>query len=202
MILYNLYSERRFIGSLSADEKADMDGLVEQVVRKEKDLKYYLNFFLIIFAAIGIPAIMVFFGLVTGPRYLIVAAFFASLFCIYGVWFFVTSLKVDYEYAALGSSLRFDRVIAKRRRKPIIKFDIKSASDFFRYTDEEMSKHKFSKVYRASAREFSEDNYVMVFRHEARGECAVIFTPSETMIEAIKPFFSAELKKKLYFNKK
>ena len=180
---------------------SNMGNLVEQLVPKQKDVKYWLNIFLIILAAVGLPGILVALSFITGVRYLIVAAFFVLLFCIYGVWFFVTSLRVDYEYACLGSVLRVDRIIARRRRKPLIKFDIKSVSDFFRYDDREMGSRKISKVYRASAKEFSEENYVLIFRHEARGECALIFTPNEQMLEAIKPYFSAELKKKLYFSK-
>ena len=178
-----------------------MDGLVEQVVRKEKDVKYHLNLVLIILAAIGIPAFLVLLSFLINVHYLIIVAFFALLFCLYGVWFFVSSLKVDYEYACLGTIMRFDRVIAKRRRKPIVKFDIKNITEFFRYSDEEMSKHKIKKVYRASAKEFSEDNYVAVFRHEARGKCAVIFTPNEEILEAMKPYFNNELKRQLFLNK-
>lgn len=176
--------------------------MVEQVVRKEKDVKYYLNVFLLVFAAIGLPGIFVLISFLTGVQYLIIVAFFILMFSLYGLWFFVSSLKVDYEYSCLGSSMRFDKVIAKRRRKPIVKFDIKSVSDFFPYDDKEMGKRKISKVYRASAKEFSEENYVAVFRHEARGECAVIFTPNDKILEAMKPFFSAEMKKKLFFSKK
>ncbi len=179
----------------------DNNVLTEQVVRRERNVKYYLNIFLIALGAIGIPAILVLIGILVNLHYMFMVAIFAFLFCIYGSWFFITSLRVDYEYACLQSTLRFDKIVAKRRRKPIVKFDIKSVTDFFRYSDEEMSKHKIAKVYRASAKEFSEDNYVAVFRHQARGECAVIFTPNEAMLEAIKPYFNADVKKKLFYNK-
>lgn len=178
-----------------------MENLVEQVVKKEKDFKYYLNICLLVLAALGIPGVFVMLSFITGVRYLIVVAFFLLLFSIYGLWWAITSLKVDYEYACLSSTLRIDKVIAKRRRKSIVKFDIKSVTNFFPYDDKEMGKRKIGKVFRASAKEFSEENYVMIFRHEARGECALIFTPNEKMLEAIKPFFSAEMKKKLYFGK-
>ncbi len=176
--------------------------LVEQVVHKEKDVKYRLNTFLIILAAVGIPGFFILLSFITGLHYLIVVAFFALLFCIYGLWFFISSLNVDYEYSCLGSVLRFDKIIAKRRRRPIVRFDIKSVTDFFSYDDKEMGKRKIAKVFRASAKEFSKENYVLVFRHDARGECAVIFTPNETMLNAIKPYFTPELKKKLYFSNK
>lgn len=176
--------------------------LIEQVVKKEKDVRYFLNLFLLILAAVGIPAILVLIGIWINLHYMFMVAFFASLFCIYGLWFFISSLRVDYEYACLLSTMRFDKIIAKRRRKPIVRFDIKSVSDFFRYSDQEMSKRRIKKIYRASAREFSEDNYVAVFRSEARGLCAVIFTPNEQILEAMKPYFNAELKKQLYLSKK
>lgn len=176
--------------------------LVEQVVKKEKDVKYYLNILLIILGAIGIPMFLVVLALLIDLHYLVVVAFFALLFCIYGAWFFISSLKVDYEYSCLGNTMRFDKVIAKRRRKPIIRIDLKSVTDFFPYSDEEMSKRRIGRVYRASAREFSEENYVLVFRSDERGKRVVIFTPNEKIIEAMKPHFSAELKKKLYFGKK
>ena len=178
------------------------NALVEQVVRKEKDVRYYLNVILIILCTLGIPAIFILISNLTGVQYWIIVAVFALMFSIYGAWFFISSLRVDYEYACLTNTMRFDKIISKRRRRPIVKFDIKSVTDFFPYDDKEMSKHKLSKVFHASAKEFSKDNYVMVFPHAARGECAVIFTPNEELLEAIRPFFSAELKKKLYFSRK
>lgn len=179
-----------------------MNELHEQVVPKAKTAKYGFKVALIIAGAVGIPALLVCLSFITGLMYLIVAAFFASLFCIYGVWFFFTSLRVEYEYAFLSSTLRVDKVIAKRRRRKIIKLDVKSIDDFFPYNDEEMGSRKFKKIYRACAYEFSEDNYVACFRYEGRGNCALIFTPNEDFINAMKPYFSAELKKKLFLNSK
>ena len=176
----------------------DMNELVEQLVRKSKNARYYMNAFLIVLAAIAIPATLIAFAYITGPAYLAYVALFAAMFCIYGVWFFITSMKIDYEYAFLKSTLRIDKIIARRRRKPVIKIDVKSFDDFFRYSDEEMSKRKFSRIIRAVDNEFSEDNYVATFHSEARGKSAIIFSPDENFIEAMKPYFSGELRRKLF----
>ncbi len=176
--------------------------LVEQVVPKRKGAKYRLNIFLIIFAAIAIPGTFVALAYITGIAYLIYIALFALMFCIYGVWFFVTSLRVEYEYSFLPSILRIDKVIARRKRRPVVKVDVKILDDFFPYTDAEMSRQRFAKVYHAGASEFSEENHVAVFRSEAKGKCAIVFTPNEQLVKAMKTHFNSELRRKLLLEKR
>lgn len=178
-----------------------MDSLVEQVVKKQKDVRYYINLGLIIFALIAIPATFIVLAYLVAA-YLIYVALFLLLFCIYGAWFLITSLRVEYEYAFLSSTLRIDRIINKRKRKPIVKVDVKTVDDIFPYTDEKMSAHKFTKVYRASATEFSPENYVISFHSEAKGRCAIIFTPNEELLAAMKPYFNNELRKQLFLEKR
>ena len=179
----------------------DNNTLIEQVVPKERNAQYGLKIALIILVALGIPAGFIAAALITRIAYLAVIGMFAILFCVYGAWFFITSLKVEYEYSFLSSTLRIDKIIAKRRRKPIVKVDVKQFDDFFRYSDEAMTAHRFNKVYRASCKEFSEDNYVASFRNEAKGKCAILFTPNEKLIEGMKPYFDNDLRKKLFLNK-
>lgn len=179
----------------------DNNTLIEQVVPKERNAQYGLKIALIILLALGIPATFIIIALITRIAYLAVIGMFAILFCVYGAWFFITSLKVEYEYSFLSSTLRIDKIIAKRRRKPIVKVDVKQFDDFFRYSDEAMTAHRFNKVYRASSKEFSEDNYVASFRNEAKGKCAILFTPNEKLIEGMKPYFDNDLRKKLFLNK-
>jgi hypothetical protein len=178
------------------------DALTEQLVRKKKDVKYYLNVFLIILAAIAIPATLIVFAYLTGPAYLVYLALFAAMFTIYGAWFFITSLRIDYEYAFLSSTLRIDRIIAKRRRKPVVKVDVKKLEDFFPYSDEAMSAIKPRRIFRAADNEFSAENHVAVYHDESKRLCAIIFTPNEEFISAMKPFFNNELKKKMMKEKR
>ena len=171
---------------------------VEQIVAKERGVKYYLNVTLIILAALAIPGILIALAYIINLPYLIYLALFAFLFCIYGVWFFITSLRVEYEYAFLSSVFRVDKVISKRKRRPVVKVDVKTLDDFFPYSDEKMSAKKFAKVYHVAAREFSPDNYVAVYHSEAKGRCAIVFTPNEKMLEAMKPYFNGNLRKQLF----
>lgn len=178
-----------------------MDNLIEQVVPKAKGAGYGVKIALIILIAIGIPATLVVIAKLTGIAYLAVIAGFVLLFTAYGAWYFITSLKVEYEYSFLSATLRIDKIIAKRRRRPIVKVDVRKFDDFFRYDDKEMTRHQFNKVYRASTKEFSEENYVAAYHDEAKGKCAILFTPNDKLLEEMKPYFNNELRKKLFLNK-
>lgn len=175
-----------------------MDNLVEQVVKRQKNTKYYLNIVLIILVAIMIPVTLVILALTLEQAYLIYIAFFVSLFCIYGAWYFITSLNIEYEYSALGGTFRVDKIIAKRNRKNIIKLDIKEIDDMFKYSDDEMSKRTFSKIYNAGGVDYSGDNYVATFISEAKGKCAIVFSPKEKTLDALRPYLKREIVKNIF----
>ena len=179
-----------------------MDNLIEQVVPKKRDTGYVIRIIIIILIAVGLPAVLILIAELTKTAYLAIIALFLLLFCIYGAWYFITSQNVEYEYSFLSSVLRIDRIIAKRKRKPVVKIDVKRLDDLFPYTDSEMNKRKFNKVYHASAEEFSEKNYVACYHDEAKGKCAIIFTPNEKLLEEMSHYFGNELRKKLFVNQK
>ncbi|MBQ2971176.1 MAG: hypothetical protein IJE16_01345 [Ruminococcus sp.] len=179
-----------------------MDILVEQVVKREKNPKYYVNIFLIIIGAIMIPVTIFALAMILKQAYVIYIALFVGLFCIYGAWMFITGLNIEYEYSSLGGTFRVDKIIAKRNRKNVIKLDIKTIDDIFKYSDDEMSKRSFNKIYNLGATDYSEDNFVFTFHSEAKGKCAVVFSPKEKTLEGIRPYLKHDVARKLYLSKK
>ena len=178
-----------------------MDNLVEQVVKREKNSKYYMNIVLIILVAVLIPLSLIALALIIKQAYIIYIALFSGLFCIYFAWLFITGLSIEYEYSSLGGTFRVDKIIAKRNRKNVLKLDVKMIDDIFKYSDSEMGKRKFHKVYNVGATDFSEDNYVFTFHSEAKGNCAVVFSPKEKTLEGIRPYLKHEVARKLYLSK-
>lgn len=175
----------------------DNSKLVEQVVKRQRNAKYWMNVFLILLAAIAIPLTLIVVSVLTDLHYLSLLALFVLLFCIYGAWFFISSLKVEYEYAFLSSTMRIDKIIAKRRRRKMIKLDVKQITDIFRFSDDEMTKRDFTKIYHAEGKEYDENNIVIAFNLEDKGSCAAIFTPNEEFISTMKPYCNYEIRKKL-----
>lgn len=178
-----------------------MDNLVEQVVKRKKNARYAMRVVLYVLAAILIPLTFVVIALVTMRGYFVTIGFFALCFCIYGLWFFISILNVDYEYAALGDVFKVDRIIAKRNRKKVVKVNMKNIDDIFRYSDSEMTKRRYKKVYNVGEQEFSDSNYVIEFNDERKGKCAIVFTPNEKTLESFKHHVKREITMKLFYNR-
>lgn len=175
-----------------------MDSLVEQVVKRKKSARYYLNIVLILFAMLAIPSIFILIAEIFKLAYFIYIALFVFFFCIYGAWYFISSLNIEYEYAILGSTFRVDRIIAKRKRKKVLKMDVKEFEELFKYDDKKMDKYHFTKVYSVGESDFSENNYVARFNSEAKGKCAIIFTPKEKLLNAMRPYLDRESVKNIF----
>ncbi len=180
----------------------DNSKLYEQVVPKARSPKHGMIVFLILLAMVAIPATIFTISIVAKIPYLNIVAVFVFLFCIYFAWYFITSLNVEYEYAFLSSTLRVDKVIAKRKRKKVVKLDVKRLDDFFPYSDKEMTKRNFTKVYHAATHDYSEENYVAAFHDEEKGKCALVFNPNEEFLEGMKPYFSADIRRNLFYAQK
>lgn len=178
-----------------------MDNLTEQVVVKKKNAKYRIRLIATIIIAVLIPLTIFILGLTIPFAYLVYISLFTIPFMIYGSWFFISSQKVDYEYALLGSSLNVAKIIAKRKRKLMLQTNIREFTDLFKYDDKKMGSMKLAKVYSAACEEFSEENYVACFHSEARGDCALIFSPDDRFLEAMKPYLNHDIRKKVYTNK-
>lgn len=175
-----------------------MDNLVEQLVKRKKGVRYYINMALILIVAILIPVTFVIIAEFTKRAYFIYIAFFTALFCIYGAWYFITSLSIEFEYAVLGSVFRVDKIIAKRRRKKVLKIDVKELDDVFKYSEKEMNSRSFTKIYYVGYSDYDEENYVASFNSEAKGRCAIVFSPKEKLLSAIKPYLKREIVSRLF----
>lgn len=178
-----------------------MDTLVEQVVRRDRTPRYTLNVVLIILIAAAVPAFFMVLGKLIERYYLVVIGLFLLLFAVYLAWYFITSLKFEYEYAVLGSTFRVDKVIAQRRRKKVLKLDIKEIDGIFFYSDEKMSALKLNKVYDVAARSYDEQNLVATFPAENGRKNAIVFCPKEKILTAMKPYFNREVALAVYRDK-
>ena len=178
--------------------RKNMDNLVEQVVKRSKDSKYFVKLFAIILSAILIPVTFMVLALVLVQGYLVTIGLFAAIVCVYGVWFFVSSLNVEYEYASLSGVFRVDKIIAKRNRKKVVKIHVKDIEEIFKYSDEQMSKRSFKKIYNVGKSDYSDDNYVLTFSLDSKRKSAVVFSPEDKMLESFKPYLKREVYKEFF----
>ena len=175
-----------------------MDNLVEQVVKKEKNFRYYINIILIILGAVLVPVTGCAIALIFTIPYMVHVSLFAALFCIYFAWYFISSLKVEYEYASFSGVFKVDKVIANRKRKKVVKVHLKDVDELFAYDDKVMAERSFKKVYGVSDDNYSKENYVMVFSLSKNNKRAIIFKPNEEMLKSFRVYLPREIARQLY----
>lgn len=94
---------------------------------------------------------------------------------VYGAWYFITAQNVEYEYSVTNSNITVDKVIAKRKRKRIVSFDIKKIEEMGKFDDKDYEKRKYDKLMFASASDFGADVYAAVFLLKNTGTACCSF---------------------------
>lgn len=174
-----------------------MDILCEQIVHKKQESRDVLYKLLIITGVIGIPAICILVGLITNIHYFFVVAFFLLLLCIYGAWYFWTSLKVDYEYSVFSDILTISKIIANRKRKNLVKLEIRTVDLIEKYNSDIHDNCIYEKVYTA-CKERYHDNYAVFFpTKDHKGKCMLIFSPNEKLLSEMKRYLRGDLRNKI-----
>lgn len=178
-----------------------MDTFIEQLVKKQKTLRDRLITVCILLCVVLLPLACVALAFITGVYYLIMVAFFVLIAAVYGAWYFITAQNVEYEYSVTNSNLTVDKVIAKRKRKRMISFDIKKIEEMGKFNEKNYEKQKYEKLLFASASDFGDDVYAAVFFVEKYGNCLLLFSPNEKVLEAMRPHLKREIVVDLFVKK-
>jgi hypothetical protein len=113
---------------------------------------------------------------------------------IYLCWYIVTGMSIEYEYILTNDDLDIDKIIAKRKRKRLISIKMSSFSDIAVLTNDNANAGDKTLVDCAGT-EFKA--YAVDFKHDKMGECRLVFTPSDDMLEAIVKVMPRPLRQKM-----
>ena len=118
-----------------------MDFMCEQVVRCNLGTKKIIYKLLILFLALAIPVVVVAIGMITQVYYCFIVAVFVALFSIYGVWFFWSELNIEFEYTVFSGELSISKVVANRKRKDVLKLDLRMVENIEKYQNQAKGGH-------------------------------------------------------------
>ncbi len=172
-----------------------MEGIIEELVKRQKTIKDYILEVLIIIA--GFVLTITLFALYTilpqaMPNF---AGSLLSTLCfvlIFGVWYGVYNLRlaqsIEFEYSFINGSVDIDKIIAKKKRKRVVSFDIKDAELMARIDDDE-----HNSVYKNTPQGVSVINCTapgngevyFVYVTEGNKRRLILISPSERMIEGL-----------------
>lgn len=179
-----------------------MDTVVEQIVKKAKTGRDTLIKILIIVGLLLIPFVFYGISIITNTPYFVIAGIFAFAFGVYGAWYFITSLKQEYEYCITNNNLTVDKIIAMRKRKIVLSIDVKTIEVFCKLKEFDYKSNKFNKEFFAGDEKDEDNLYACVLTTKKWGKCLLVFSPNEKIIKAMKPYLNKDIVLKLLYGKK
>lgn len=159
----------------------NMDGIREQLVKKEKSPSDGVKKIIIIVAAFMLAVVIVTIAGVFSHSWLILdIGIFLAIFIMWGGIFVAGNLNVEYEYSVVGSSLQIDKILNKRSRKTMCEINLRKAHAFCKGEHESDG----TAIYACG----DGDRYSIEYDDEKYGSTVLIFTPDDRTLEAIKPY--------------
>ena len=176
-----------------------MDSFTEQRVVRKNNSKHILKLIIYLLLIFTVPLAFLLMGLAgIGTRYFVVVAACLFFFAIYGSYYLVTGLYVEYEYAVTNSNITIDKITAKRSRKRIISVDIKKLDTLRKLKDSDAYKKSYKKVFTASVTEHGDDVYAAEMHLDKfGGDCLLLFSPDEKTFNTMKPYLRTNVKAEL-----
>jgi hypothetical protein len=122
-------------------------------------------------------------------------AFFFFILAVgagYGTYFLVTSSYVEYEYTFTNGELDVDKIIAKKKRTSLLSVEVRSFTDFGRYSDGLEESEDMTVVFATD--NVASKEYYADFDHKEYGITRLVFVPDERMLDNIRKFLPAKLR--------
>lgn len=179
------------------------DIFIEQLVKRKRTMRDRAVFIITIILVILIPATIMVLALNDLiMHYFAVLALFILLMGVWFIWFVRSHQNVEYEYQMVQDILVVSKIIAKRKRKELLKLDTHSIEKLAKGDDSEVNKIKFVRVVDAAADLSDEKNtYYAVYTQAGGGKRALFFDPNEKVLNAMKPYLRREIVLKLFYNR-
>ncbi|MCD8005888.1 MAG: hypothetical protein LUF29_02780 [Oscillospiraceae bacterium] len=98
---------------------------------------------------------------------------------IYLGYYLLGRLNVEYEYCVAGTSISVDKIIDRKKRKPLCSFDLRDATGFYH------SRKDQGDAVAYSVEGDDGDIYTIEFNEPQSGEIYLYFTPDEKTLDMI-----------------
>lgn len=155
-----------------------MDSFGEQLIAKKVTPADWAKRIAIVVGGVGIAAICLYMGFMTGFMLLLMIAV-GALFLM--VWL-LSGSSVEYEYIVTNTDLDIDKISGKRKRKRLITLKINQATDFGVY-DGSQGKDVQATVIATDAS--GVNAHYLICKHKTHGMTMLVFTPDDKMVELI-----------------
>lgn len=179
------------------------DIFIEQIVKRKRTMRDRAVFIITIILVILIPATIMVLALNDLiMHYFAVLALFILLMGIWFIWFTRSHQNIEFEYQMVQDILVVSKIIAKRKRKELLKLDTHNIEQLDKGDEPEKSKMKFVRVIDAAADSSDEKNtWYAVYTQAGGGRRALFFDPNDKVLNAMKPYLKKDIVLKLFYNR-
>lgn len=133
---------------------------------------------------------------------IIAASFFLQVFALlflaliagFLTWYLATNCQIEYEYVMAEEELSITKILAERKRKPMITTTLPKFTAFGKLNDAPPLPDSFTLVLACAA--LDENTYYAEFTHEAYGNVRLLMTPDEQFLT----YFAKKLPRNLHFS--
>jgi hypothetical protein len=161
-----------------------MDNFSEQLVKRQPTSSDSIKKVLIYGGGILLTVILLVVSFVTMGSIISMFGFVLAAAAGYGTYFLGQSTYVEYEYTFTNGELDIDKIIAKKKRRPLISAETRKFTAFGRY-DENIPETSDMTIIFASDNVAAHEYYAD-FESETYGKARLVFAPDEVMLENIK----------------
>lgn len=172
-----------------------MDNFTEQLVKKAETSADRNRRIMLVVSGIVLTAALVLLSFIQLNRPLL--AFLGMILAAasgYFTYFSVQGTYVEYEYTFTNGELDIAKIIAKKKRVEMLSTEVKSFTDFGKFSDELEESEDMTVV--IASDNIASHEYYADFQSEAYGSTRLVFVPNEKMLEYIGRYLPAKLREK------
>lgn len=166
-----------------------MDTFAEHIVVKNPSPSDAMKKVLIITSAIILTVLI---GMFIFPTQLGSLAVFLIAGVVYGVYYLISNMNIEYEYSVTNGEFDVDKIISQRKRKKMITFDVKTIENFGKLEGARPASDSTVTVLASDG--LGENDYYADFRHESLGQIRLVFTPNKKILDAMRPYIPRVIK--------
>lgn len=155
-----------------------MDSFAEQIVVKQNTVGDTLKRIGIGVLALLLAAVLFLALSIVG---LTAVGILLAIGSLYGGYYLITNLNVEYEYIVTNGELDVDKIIARRKRKRLLTVKASTFEEYGIVTD--MPEKDGLTVFMVTGADMSD--YYADFNHPKHGKCRLVFSPDEKIREEL-----------------
>lgn len=178
-----------------------MDIFIEQVVKRKRNAKSVAVIIATLALLILLPVTCGCLAFIITP-YFAYVGLFIFMIGIYLAWYFITSQRVEFEYSVTGDTLDVSKIVSKRKRKRVVRVEIKEIDLFCKIDDERLNEKSYTKHFIAAENPNDiEKTYCAVYNNPALGRTILTFTPNEKIRQAMKPYLKKDIVLEMFYHR-